>query len=409
MPTTNVQPAGYYTDTTLRYYPNTWDLKSGTNPVIVGPTRDATQPLSGDYLSKPLVVKTVRAGDGWRKPTGYSLTKTLTVNPSGEHVHWNRYSATHERVSRVGVIGKLVGPADTAVPVFPTSVVARAEIECLLKLKDQNVNYAMAVAQAGQSVGLITSNATTLARALAHAKRGRWKQAAAALKISPPVFKKGQRDTSGRWLELQYGWLPLLGDIHGAALDLERGLSRLSPRISVTRTIKMPLKGSYDVYWDKLGFTHKVKQSGVWGCKVRLDYTVNNAALAMGTKLGVTNPLYIAWDLLPYSFVVDWFIPIGDWLDAMDADFGLTFKGGTKTIFHRRNRKGTVDYKGSRNTRIPATGRYVEFAKASWSWDHFSMVRSVYAGTPFPVPRFSNPFSVRRAISAIALLRLAFK
>lgn len=36
-------------------------------------------------------------------------------------------------------------------------------------------------------------------------------------------------------------------------------------------------------------------------------------------ELGLQPNLYVAWDLVPYSFVVDWALPIGDILSAMDT------------------------------------------------------------------------------------------
>lgn len=33
-------------------------------------------------------------------------------------------------------------------------------------------------------------------------------------------------------------------------------------------------------------------------------------------QLGLLNPEIVAWELLPFSFVADWFIPIGSYLEA---------------------------------------------------------------------------------------------
>jgi len=33
-------------------------------------------------------------------------------------------------------------------------------------------------------------------------------------------------------------------------------------------------------------------------------------------QLGLSRPLTSAWELVPYSFVIDWFVGVGDWLDA---------------------------------------------------------------------------------------------
>jgi hypothetical protein len=37
-------------------------------------------------------------------------------------------------------------------------------------------------------------------------------------------------------------------------------------------------------------------------------------------KYGLTPDFYVIWDMIPYSFVVDWFLPIGDMLARWDAD-----------------------------------------------------------------------------------------
>jgi hypothetical protein len=36
-------------------------------------------------------------------------------------------------------------------------------------------------------------------------------------------------------------------------------------------------------------------------------------------EFGLKPDLYLAWDMTPYSFIVDWFLPIGDTLNAVDA------------------------------------------------------------------------------------------
>jgi hypothetical protein len=45
---------------------------------------------------------------------------------------------------------------------------------------------------------------------------------------------------------------------------------------------------------------------------------------------GLTPDFYVIWDMIPYSFIVDWFIPIGDLLSVVDAE--RRFSGSRYTI-----------------------------------------------------------------------------
>jgi hypothetical protein len=38
--------------------------------------------------------------------------------------------------------------------------------------------------------------------------------------------------------------------------------------------------------------------------------------LSLQRSLGLVNPLEIAWEVVPYSFVVDWFLPVGSYIAA---------------------------------------------------------------------------------------------
>lgn len=51
----------------------------------------------------------------------------------------------------------------------------------------------------------------------------------------------------------------------------------------------------------------------------------------MLNQLGLANPLATAWELVSYSFVVDWFVPIGPVLNALSARAGLIFVDGSKS------------------------------------------------------------------------------
>jgi hypothetical protein len=143
---------------------------------------------------------------------------------------------------------------------------------------------------------------------------------------------------------------------------------------------------------------------------VRLDYSLSNPVLANLSQMGITNPVELAWEELPYSFVADWFLPIGDYLGNLDATLGWDFIGGTKsaTITQRHR----VDVLGTPYS-PPGTPWFFTF-KSKWNnikgrGRRFWLNRSVYTSSPYPDNLFlKNPVSGVHLANAIALLRQAF-
>lgn len=49
------------------------------------------------------------------------------------------------------------------------------------------------------------------------------------------------------------------------------------------------------------------------------------------SSIEIGNPIEWAWEIIPFSFVVDWAFPIGDWLGSLDAMNGVKSAIGTVT------------------------------------------------------------------------------
>jgi hypothetical protein len=43
---------------------------------------------------------------------------------------------------------------------------------------------------------------------------------------------------------------------------------------------------------------------------------VSNPNTALANQMGFINPAAVAWELVPFSFLVDWFLPVGDFLNS---------------------------------------------------------------------------------------------
>jgi hypothetical protein len=295
-----------------------------------------------------------------------------------------------------------------AFPALPGYLLPRAEIQALERLKNQKVNLAQAFAEREQTARLFSSAATKIARSVAAYRQRNPKKIWDLI-----VGSEGVRGRSipRSWLELQYGWKPLMSDVYGSA-DALREAEGDGKAYRVT--VHGSAVENTPVAWKKTPDVTGVIYVNVRGnCKqqvrVRLDYVLENPLLASLASIGVTNPVALAWELLPYSFVVDWFTPLGDWISSMDAALGYSFLGGTNTVYRRLVESGS-GWSGS--GKVPGNP-YVSFiglGNPSYSRNSFTMTRGVYSTSPLPrFPGIKNPLSTGHVANALALLVSSFK
>lgn len=137
------------------------------------------------------------------------------------------------------------------------------------------------------------------------------------------------------------------------------------------------------------------------GVVVRLDYVLDRAALKSLTAIGLMDPASTAWELVPWSFVVDWTLPIGDWLSSLSATLGLSFRAGSYTYISKFNGVARVDRE---RVRFDGYDQFYGQVTGTAPVQRMRMNRVTYNGTPFPLPSFKSPFtSAKRAANALAL------
>lgn len=203
------------------------------------------------------------------------------------------------------------------------------------------------------------------------------------LKKNRPTWKKSFADN---FLEVHFGWVPLAGDIHDA-----------------TQVISSPIKA--DSVRDSCHMSHNYEASSgdgnngtheTWtctiSCKVGANVVVDNPGLHLASQLGLTNPLAVAWELVPFSFVVDWFANVGQFVGQLDEFAGMRLVNAYTTVFIRA---GGVQARWN---------PWWEPVYESISWENVCVKRS--GGIP-TVPLTLKPFklpSATRAITAVSLL-----
>jgi hypothetical protein len=198
------------------------------------------------------------------------------------------------------------------------------------KVKDHDFHVGKFAVEGRQTVNLVTERLKTVGGALIDLKRGDFAYAARRLNVKNVTTKRPNYDLSGRWLELQYGWLPLIHDTFSAMQAYDRLTSKRRSGTLTAGTFRAqqktePPASPYNWEWRH---ATTLKQR-IW-----YEWTEE---LSDSRSLGLEDPLGIIWEGLPWTFVIDWFIPISTYLDALNIIPQLK---GRWMILKVKNRSG---------------------------------------------------------------------
>lgn len=305
-----------------------------------------------------------------------------------------------------------------------TSDFAAARAEAIAnanqRVIDQRVSLGETFAELGKTRNMIVSTMGTVGRAFRQVKRGQYSAAAQTLGVRKPKGVSRKRSVSGNWLEYQYGWMPLYLTVYGAmtlAYDgmKNRNIILHASGTSATYTSQTFRYNSFPTshvgtgvgkFW-QVPFSYRVNQYRTFrrSCRVVYIYKVTNPNLTTASQLGLTNPTAVAWELVPLSFVVDWFVNVGDCLEQLAAFSGCEFLAGAITYRQR------VELTASANLHAPSTttcynGMPQSFVSTPTTYRTDVMVkREALVTQPTFGLRLQNGLNMKRFVDGVALLK----
>lgn len=206
---------------------------------------------------------------------------------------------------------------------FHNKAFARASL--LLSMLDSRKTFTMVVQRVGQ-----------LVRALRYLKRGQLRLVVSTLGIdshprTPSAMERARslvNTPSRAWLEFTFGWAPAVADIFNVVNVFQQDFPTESIKV------RSAYSDSSSAPWDG-GAWYSRHQSGVY--YIGGDVVITNPNVLLAKQLGLTNLVSVAWDAVPFSFVVDWILPVNKFLLSLDNDFGIeirnSYRGwGSKTV-----------------------------------------------------------------------------
>lgn len=183
-------------------------------------------------------------------------------------------------------------------------------------VRGHGFNMAVALGEGRQTLNLATTTAMTLYKTLKQLRSGNVSGATRTLFANSgnkPPTKLTSKTLAGRWLELQYGWKPLINDVYEAAKAWEQLTS--APRRTVIKVSKIKNVQKQIIPKNDPNFVEELTH---FRMRKQIIYEMTED-LSVARSLGLTDPASLVWELLPYSFVADWFIPIGTYLEVLNT------------------------------------------------------------------------------------------
>lgn len=251
------------------------------------------------------------------------------------------------------------------------------------QVKANQMLWQETLAQRKKTFAMMLHRISTLTNAARRLKKGDIPGFVRALGVSPRRTRSKLRKASDAWLEYHFGWEPLIRDIYRGCVMLTGDVPAMVTRAASAENLSLVRNAA----------EHKAIGTARVIVKYQGTYYVDNPNKFLLNQAGLINPAALAWELMPFSFVVDWFIPVEQFLLSYTDFWGVGRKDEFTTVFRQAE---------AWQESIPLG------IKTEWSYTIQSrailMERTLGIDVPRPTFKLYKGFSLIRGATAVALL-----
>lgn len=153
-------------------------------------------------------------------------------------------------------------------------------------------------------------------------------------KSGPPLekevtFKRNARSFADNFLEVHFGWSPLVKDIY-SLVEIALDDTSLSRSIRTRASHKTPKSATVPSLAP--GASVSVTEVLQLRCLMQGSVRATGGNSLLMNQLGLINPAVILWERVPFSFVADWFGNIGQVLASYTDFVGLSLSRTFTTL-----------------------------------------------------------------------------
>lgn len=271
---------------------------------------------------------------------------------------------------------------------YDSSVYNRALSKLYENVKLSESNLALTIGEAKES-GKMLQVGKSMADVLTLARRAK-----------SEFLRNPSKSLSKIWLSYKYGWQPLYTDVYNYLNWAYTAFNEGVPVVGRSRRVEKVFdqSGTKSVGSGLSVISGQREYKAEIKCWIGLADT-DTYNLSRITSL---NPLSIAWELVPLSFVVDWFYDVGGYLQNMEAALGagVSFKRGYETEVSYINLED--------NCYLDLTEPgFIKKGYRQSKWVRAKKRRDRLLSLPFPrAPSLNLKLGASRILSAAALIRV---
>lgn len=305
-------------------------------------------------------------------------------------------------------VGVNAAGAPTAFATAVSAATSHATAKLYDKLGDQSAHIANIIAERHQTYSLIANN---VKRLMSMVDTFRKVKRRGNVDIDKKFIKRSGKQISNEVLQFFFGVQPLIDDIEALAEKAAHWNEYGPAKTGDSITVKASGKGFDNARTTVVSLSNgKPYMETTTDVRVTvqvryvLEYSMQNPALAELQKLGLINPLEVAWEMTPWSFVVDWLLPVGNWISAFTADAGLTYKRGVKTTITEYHTTVTRNFVGKQGDNLTANSDSWKTGSAvATDWYRVEKRETLSSPPSVRFPSFKSPWSYKHLAESIAL------
>lgn len=350
-----------------------------------------TRKARGEIFMNPLkVVRTVASRGGWSNVHTMNVANPMVCGGSTVYPQGRGLGGPDWEIEYINAFGGASGMLKTGSAVLSSRDVNDLVVEASTRVASErgrsSSNLWETLAEVDKSAGLLNESLTKLY------KLGKSK-----------AFSSKVRSASQLWLMYRYGLMPLVMDsaqiVKGIQqkVGTQRQTSRAATSGSTTRRQAWTRDGGNNLVYIQEDVTDTVSVRAM---------SLDTYEASVYSNIGLTTKglITLPWELIPYSFVVDWFANVGDYLGAIVPAVGWKQLGSCVVV------RRSISLRAYTTSNIAKTGTsLVSPRSGSYASDVITIERSSGLNHPNIVVKGDFRFhNINRCLDSLSLLATRF-